>query len=102
MAEIAERVIGERLQFRPRLRRNQAAHALEDRVPGFLQRRLQFRALPAMHVAQPMVAAHEHVGKQILDALDVVVEVREQPLEILRDCVVALDQFDGCARCLKI
>src|SRR3989304_6693238 len=54
VAEIAEGVLGERLQFRPRLRRNQAAHALEDRVPGFLQRRLQFRALPAMPVTQPM------------------------------------------------
>jgi hypothetical protein len=55
-----------------------------------------------MHVAQPVIAAAQHVGKQIFNALDVIVEVREQPLHVLRDRIVALHVSHRGARGLQV
>ena len=82
--------------------RHQRARALQRFAAHVLECCLELRALPAVNMAQPMIAALEHVGKQIFDALDVVVEMREQPFDVVRNGVVALDQRDGCTSCFEI
>ena len=80
----------------------ETSHALKRFPAHFLQRRLELLALPAADVAQPMVAVPEHFGEQRLDALDVVVEMSEQPLDVPRHRVVALDQPHRRTRGLKV
>jgi len=61
--EVAEGVVGQRLPLRPQLFGKPLAHALERIAPHVLQRGLELRALPAVHVAQPVIAAPEHPGQ---------------------------------------
>ncbi len=81
---------------------HQRARALQDFAAHAHQRRLELCTFPAVNMTQPMIAAPEHVGKQIFDALHVVVEMREESFDIVRNALIALDQRDGCTRGFEI
>ena len=77
-------------------------HAGEHRAPLRQQRAFEPGALIDHHVAQPVVAPAQHFDEQFFDARYVVVQVREQPFDVVRGKVLRFDQLDRRARRLGI
>ena len=100
--EVGEGMAGDRRPLRARVRRQEIARAIEHAASLGCERGLEPHAPPSVHVAQPVITAPEHLREQPLDAADVVVEMREQALDVLRERLVALDHFEGCARRLHV
>ena len=55
-----------------------------------------------MHMAQPLVAARQHVDQQTLDPRNIVVEMRQQVFDTRRGCTGLIDQRDRRLRRLPI
>ena len=100
--QIAEYIIRKRAQFGVDRRRNRNAQALHRPVACMLQRGFELITFAAMHMAQPLVAARQHVDQQTLDPRNIVVEMRQQVFDTRRGCTGLIDQRDRRLRRLPI
>ena len=99
LSKITQHVIGQRMNFRMQLRRDRGTQTPYCGCADVLQRRFQLITIKApQYLAQPLIAARQHVGQQGLGARHIVIEMRQHVFHICRCGTVAVHQRNGRPR----